>query len=123
MENGEREQIDRLNGQGVNRKAKEMLVRCGEDPEAGCLHCVQLARWALDHSYFSVEDAVFETVRAMTEWKPARLVNFLMDDGSAEYTPKGWDNTQGPEELAWVILEDIETRAYVTFPWYASMSD
>jgi hypothetical protein len=123
MENGENEQMDQLNSQTVNQKAKEMLLMLGEESQPECLYCVQLARWALDRGYFSVEDAVFETVRAMAEWKPARLANFLLNDGSAEYTPKGWDNSQGPEELAWVILEDIETRAYATFPWYASVSD
>lgn len=100
-----------------------MLIRSGEEPQPECLHCVQLACWALDRGYFSVEDAVSETIRAMTEWKPVRLMNFLLNDGSAEYSPKGWESSQGPEELAWVILGDIEARAYVTFPWYGAVSD
>jgi hypothetical protein len=123
MENGEHEQMDRLNNQAINRKAKEMLIRSGEQPEPRCLHCVQLACWALDRDSFSVEDAIYETVRAMTEWRPARLMNFLLNDASTEYTPKGWDNAQGPEELARAILQDIEARAYATFPWYASVTD
>lgn len=100
-----------------------MLIRSGEEPRTECLHCVQLASWALDRGYFSVEDAISETVRAMIEWRPIRLINFLLGDGSVDYTPEGWENTQGPEELAQVILEDIEKRAYVTFPWYGSVTD
>lgn len=123
MREAERGQMDRLNSQAINQKAKEMLIRSGEEPQAGCLHCIQLARWALDHGYFSVEDAVFETIQAMTEWGPARLMNFLLNGGSAEYAPKGWETSGGPEELASVILEDIEARAYLTFPWYGSVSD
>lgn len=123
MKDGEQKEMDRLNSQAVNQKAKEMLVRSGEEPQTECLHCIQLSLWALDHGYFSLEDAVFETIRAMTDWRPLRLMNFLMDDGSAEYAPKGWDTSGGPEELALVILEDIEARAYLTFPWYGSVSD
>jgi hypothetical protein len=123
MQNAEHEQMDQLNSQPVNQKAKHMLTRSGQALSPDCLHCVQLARWALDYGYYSVEDAVFETIRAMTEWKPARLMNFLARDGSAEYAPKGWEKAAGPEELAWVILEDIEAKAYITFPWYGSVTD
>ncbi len=123
MKEGEQREMDCLNSQAINQKAKEMLIRSGEEPQAGCLHCIQLARWALDHGYFSVEDAVFETIQAMTEWRPVRLMNFLLHGGSTEYAPNGWEASQGPEELALVILEDIEERAYLTFPWYGSVSD
>lgn len=117
------EEMDRLNSQAINQKAKEMLILLGEEPRSECLHCVQLACWALDLGRFSVQDAVFETIRAMPEWTPARLSNFLQGDGSAEYGPNGWNSTRGPEELAVVILDDIEARAYITFPWYGNVSD
>lgn len=123
MKDGEQKEMDQLNSQAINQKAKEMLIRSGEEPQRERLYCIQLALWALDHGYFSIEDAVFETIRAMTEWRPVRLMNFLSNGGSAEYTPKGWETSQGPEELALVVLEDIEARAYLTFPWYGSISD
>ncbi|HAR96009.1 MAG TPA: hypothetical protein DCR97_08630 [Deltaproteobacteria bacterium] len=123
MNDVEKKEMDRLNSQALNQKAREMLIRSGEEPRTGCLHCVQLACWALDRGYFSVEDAVSETIRAMTEWRPVRLMNFLSNGGSAEYSPKGWETSRGPEELALTILEDLEARAYLTFPWYGSISD
>lgn len=123
MDNVEHEQIDRLNDQAINRKAKEMLTRLGEEPESGRLHCVQLACWSLDRGHFFVEEAIYETVRAMSEWRPVRLMNFLLNDASAEYAPKGWDDARGPEELARIILQDIESRAYTAFPWYGSVTD
>jgi hypothetical protein len=119
----EYEQIKELNGQPINRKAREMLERAGEEPDPGGLHCVQLARWALEHGYFCAEDAVLETIQAMSEWRPARLMNFFLCDGSKEYGPRGWESAVGAEELALVILDDIEAKAYVTFPWYGCVSD
>lgn len=123
MNTDEYEQIKELNCQPINRKAREMLQGAGEEPDPKCLHCVQLAQWALEHGYFCVEDAVLETIQAMGEWRPARLMNFLLRDGSMEYRPQGWENAVGAEELAWVILGDIEEKAYITFPWYGSISD
>lgn len=123
MNINEHERIEELNNQPINQKAKEMLEGAGEEPDPGCLHCVQLARWALDHGFFCVEDAVLETIKAMSEWRPARLMNFLLQDGSTEYRPRGWENAAGAEALAWVILDDIEARAYITFPWYGNVSD
>jgi hypothetical protein len=123
MEEHEKEKMDRLNSQAVNQRAKEMLIGSGEKPQSECLHCLQLACWAIDGGYFSSEDAIVETIRAMTEWKPVRLMNFLLNDGSPEYRPRGWESSDSPQELARVILEDIEARAYATFPWYGSVSD
>lgn len=124
MKDYEHDQMDQLNNQPVNQKAKEMLKRAGEEPKTECLHCVQLACWALDRGCCCVEDAVGETVRAMSDWRPVRLMNFLLRDGStAEYGPDGWEGADGAEELAGVILDDIEKRAYSTFPWYGSVSD
>jgi hypothetical protein len=110
--------IERLNSFPVNRKAEIMLRTLELTPESTCLYTVQLALWGIEKAGLHVENSVAETVRAMTTWTVARLVNFLMLSGESEvYSPAGWEGAQTPEQLASVILESIEGKMMIHFPW------
>ncbi len=112
--------MELLNKMPVNQKAKRMLQKSGEAINNDSLHCVQLARWAIDNGYVMVEHDVDETVRAMMTWRPARIMNFFIVAVGEEYSPDGWERTRDGSELALLIIEDIEEKMMTHFPWYRS---
>jgi hypothetical protein len=114
--------IEGLNAMPANRKAREMLERVGEAVDCARLHCIQLAVWALDRGRLEIDTDLAETVRAMPAWRPVRLVNFFMISGeNAEFDPAGWEAAGDPEGLARVILEEVERKMLIHFPWYGSV--
>lgn len=112
--------IEHLNKMAVNQKAKRMLQKSGEEIRDDSLHCVQLARWAIDNGHVMVEHDVDETVKAMMTWRPARIMNFFMVAVGGEYSPDGWERAQDQYEMASLIIEDIEEKMVTHFPWYRS---
>lgn len=112
--------LEYLNKMPVNQKAKRMLQKTGEDLNTDALHCVQLARWAIDNGHVMVEHDVDETINAMMTWRPARIMNFFMVAAGEEYNPDGWERTRDQFELALLIIEDIEEKMVAHFPWYRS---
>ncbi|HBA55604.1 hypothetical protein [Syntrophorhabdus aromaticivorans] len=112
--------IDGLNEMPVNRKAEKMLISVGNDPDPSSLYSVQLALWGLDVGQLTMETSVCEFTRAMVAWRPERLMNFLMfDEGAAAYDPPGWETAETPMELALAVLDDIERKMIIHFPWCA----
>jgi len=96
-----------------------MLCELGEEPDPKSLFCVQLALWAIDKAGVTVETSVEETIRAMLTWSPVRLANFFMMPEAEEcLTSDNREGFQTPEELASMILEIMEKRMMVHFPWY-----
>ncbi|OPY81121.1 MAG: hypothetical protein A4E65_01233 [Syntrophorhabdus sp. PtaU1.Bin153] len=113
--------IDDLNDVPVNRKAREMLRSMGAEPDPSSLYSVQLALWGLNEGQLETEASVWEFTRAMVAWRPERLMNFLMVDGDGKtYDPAGWETAETPVELALAILDDIERKMMIHFPWCAS---
>ncbi|OPX94317.1 MAG: hypothetical protein A4E62_01781 [Syntrophorhabdus sp. PtaU1.Bin002] len=113
--------INALNQIRVNRKAEKMLKSVGKEPDPSFLYSVQLALWGLDGGGLTAETSVCEFTRAMIAWRPERLMNFLMLDGDGEtYDPAGWETAETPRELASAILDDIENKMMIHFPWCAS---
>jgi hypothetical protein len=114
-----RSEIEDLNNISINRRALDMLCELGEEPDPKSLFCVQLAVWAMDKAGVTVEASVAETIRAMLTWRPVRLINFLMmPEADQCLTDDHWESLKTPEELASVILDMMERRMMVHFPWY-----
>ncbi len=99
-----------------------MLERAGEEPDEECLHCVQLVLWATRKRGAEIDQSVSETLEAMTCWRPERIANFLkLAENDFVYDPPGWRKAEDPEELARVVLEEMEGRMMLLFPWYGHL--
>jgi len=112
-----REKIAFLNMAPVNKKARELLERAGENLVEDVPYCCLLAAWGVEKAGVSVEASVHETARAMVEWRPERLMNFLMIPQDGTYEPEGWIEARDGYELAIVILDDIERKILIHFPF------
>lgn len=110
--------MEHLNKMAVSQKAKRMIQKSGEELQHDCFYCVQLARWAIDNGHVMVEYDVDETIKAMMAWRPARIMNFFMVVVGEEYSPDGWERAIDEQELASLIIEDIEEKMVTHFPWY-----
>lgn len=116
-------EIDRLNMLPFNQRAAQMLKGVGERPQQCSLHSVRLALWALRSGQTEVEAAVSETLEAMPSWSPERLAQFLeLPEDARDYGPPGCMEADTPLALASVILDDIEARMLLRFPWYHDLT-
>ncbi len=114
--------LEILNTIPVNKKAKEMLGEIGITAEAGTMHCIQLAKWGYEQGGIEVDDSTSETIEAMLSWRLARIANFFMIGAEkVEYNPPGWQEAKKPHDLAQVLINDIEEKISIHFPWYGSM--
>jgi hypothetical protein len=114
--------IEDLNGLPVNQKAEKMLREMELVPDHQSLFCVQLALWAIEKDLVDVDESVAETTNAMLMWKPVRIVNFFLAKGADVHTSfDGCEAMETPRELACQILEIIESRMMIHFPWYFSV--
>lgn len=109
-----------INRMTINRIAADMLRSLGRQPESDCVHFLELILWSLELGHIEVERAVSETLQAMTTWRPQRIMNFLDLLPGQEYEPAGWKSAQTPIDLALLVLQDVEDRMFVKFPWYGS---
>ena len=115
--------IERLNGLPFNQKAREMLEERGEAADPASLYSVRLALWAVREGFVEVDTALGETLQAMASWSPERLGTFFMFPGNADlYELPGWEEAQGAKELATLIIDQVEARMIVHFPWYYELS-
>ena len=116
----ETDYFKQMNAMPVSVKARGFLESEGLRPLEGCFHCVQMAFGAIDLGLVEVETDVAETVKAMMDWKPQRIVNFFMLMPGEEYEPAGWESAGDLKEMAAVVLDDIENRMVLHFPYYRS---
>jgi hypothetical protein len=123
MKAGEDRGMKLFNTMMVNQRAKEALQEMREEPRADTPYCVQLVASVLNRGEMEAEEDVVETVKAMMDWRPERIVNFLMITDGEEYSPQGWERTKGYRELAKIILDDIEDKMVRHFPWYRSAEE
>jgi hypothetical protein len=112
--------IRELNTMPVNVKARGLLEMHGEEAREESLHCVHAALYAIGRNQVVVETDVAETVTAMMNWRPPRLVNFLMLMSGEDYDPPGWETAADLREFAGAILDDIEAKMVIHFPYYHS---
>ncbi len=112
--------MERLNMMPVNQKAKEVLWEIDEEPLGDSLYCIQLIVSVLNRGQIEAEEDLVQTLKAMMSWKPQRIMNFLMITPGTEYDPDGWQNAEDYQELAKIILDDIEKKMVRHFPWYRS---
>jgi len=113
--------IEWLNTLPVNRKAREMLIKIGEWANPETMYSVQLAKCAIDKGMVDIEISVIETIEAMTSWRPVRLMNFFMINPDDDYSPTGWDDVHTPDDLARIIIDEIEEKMMLHFPMYGSV--
>jgi hypothetical protein len=115
--------IEQLNVLPFNQKARTMLEEKGEAGAPTSLYSVRLALWAIREGLVEVDAALGETLEAMTSWSPERLGTFFMLLGSADvYELPGWEEAKGAKELAVLIIDQVEARMLVHFPWYFDLS-
>jgi hypothetical protein len=112
--------MELLNMMPINQRAKEVLRKIDEEPNAGSLHCIQLVISVLNRGEIEAEEDLAQTVQAMAAWRLERIMNFLMIAPGTEYDPKGWQQAEDYRELAKSILDDIEEKMVKHFPWYRS---
>jgi hypothetical protein len=110
--------IEELNLLPLNQEAEKMLREVEVAPDPSRLFCIQLAWWAIGNSLAEVDESVVETVNAMQTWRPARLMNFLTSQGSGLAVLEIKVAGETPQELACKVLEIIENRMMIHFPWY-----
>lgn len=113
--------IERLNALPFNQRARIMLEEKGEIAEPTCLYSVRLALWAVGEGFVAADAALEETLQAMSSWSPERLANFFMLPGDADDLP-GWEEAQGAKELAVLVINQVEERISVHFPWYYDLT-
>ena len=111
-----------LNTMPVMEKARVMLASLGIEPDPASLYSVQMAKWGYERGGIEVEASVSETVEAMSSWSPARLANFFMINMSGDgYSPPGWLEAEEPVGFARALLEDVQEKVLIHFPWYGSV--
>jgi hypothetical protein len=110
-----------LNNFPISRKALEMLGDAGRDLDGNGPYFIRLALWALQSGIIKSEDDVLETITAMMSWRTERIANFLMLRHEEDaYEPSGWEEAANAVELASSIIDDIERKIVIHFPWYRS---
>jgi hypothetical protein len=112
--------MEQLNMMPVNQRAKEVLQEIDEEPHTDSLYCVQLVISVLNRGEIEAEEDLTQTVKAMMDWRPERIMNFFMITPGTEYDPRGWQKAEDYRELAKIILDDIEEKMVRHFPWYRS---
>jgi len=111
--------MERLNLLPPLQKARRMLEEMGEPIDPACLHSVQLALWAVKTGRVEAGPVLLETLRAMTAWSPERIRTFFMITEEDEaYRPPGWEAAERAEHAAALILDEIEAKMLIHFPWY-----
>jgi hypothetical protein len=114
--------LEMLNIMPVNEKARRFLGMVGMMPDPACLYSVQIAKWGYEKGGIVVEASVSETIEAMFSWSPVRIVNFFMMDMAGDgYSPRGWQEAEKPLDFALVLLNDVEEKVLIHFPWYGSV--
>jgi hypothetical protein len=114
--------LEMLNMMPVNEKAREMLGTVGIEPDPASLYSVQMAKWGYEKGEIEVEASVSETIEAMFSWGPARIANFFMIDMKGNsYSPQGWREAEEPIDFARILLDDVQEKVLIHFPWYGSI--
>ena len=114
--------LEILNRMPVNEKARQMLGLVGLDPDPVSLFAVQLAKWGYEKGGIEVDVSVSETIDAMFSWSPVRIANFFMIRREGDgYNPAGWQEAEKPLDFAQVLLDDVQERVLIHFPWYGSI--
>jgi hypothetical protein len=110
-----------FNRWAISGVSRLMLIDAGETPDPAGPYVFQLALWALKTGKVEAEPDVFETLNAMPDWRPERVMNFLtLWEDHEEYEPEGWREAHDPESLARLVIADIEKKMVKHFPWYRS---
>jgi hypothetical protein len=115
--------MELFNTMPVNRRAKEALQKIKEEQRADTPCCVQLAVSVLNRGEIEAEEDVIETIKAMMDWRPERIMNFFVIAHGEEYNPLGWEKARDYKELAKIVLDDIEEKMVRHFPWYRSAEE
>lgn len=109
-----------LNAMPVNVRARHFLEKADSPIRDESLYCAQAVMYAIDQDMITAESDVAETVNAMQDWLPPRIVNFLTLMYIDEYDPPGWREASDIKEFAECILDDIEHKMVMHFPYYRS---
>jgi hypothetical protein len=114
--------LEMLNVMPVNEKAMHLLGVVGIVPDPASLYFVQIAKWGYEKGGIEVEASVSETIEAMLSWSPVRIANFFMMDTRGDgYSPRGWQEAEKPRDFALVLLNDVEEKVLIHFPYYGSI--
>lgn len=114
-------EIKQMNTSPFHEKARQMLCAACEAPSEESLYGVQLALWGMEHMVRDDDDInspLGETVQAMITWGPERLKNFFLVGTASAPEEPDWAAMEDPHTMAKAILDEIEARIAVHFPWY-----
>jgi len=111
-------EMELLNLLPFNQKARAMLEALGEPIDETCLHPVQLAAWAITTGRLEADQALLETLHAMTAWSPERIRIFFMISPDEAPRAPSWAEAQEAEHMAALVLEEIASKMALHFPWY-----
>ncbi len=114
-------EIREMNTSSFHQKARRMLQAAGEEPSEESLYGVQLALWGIGHGARDDDDSTSplgETLRAMVAWGPERLKNFFLVGTANASAEPDWAAMEEPATMAKAILDEIEERLAIHFPWY-----
>ncbi len=114
-------EIKQMNTSPFHLKARQMLRAAGEEPNEESLYGVQLALWGMHHGARDDDDVnnpLGETVQAMITWGPERLKNFFLAECANAPAEPDWTAMEDPRTMAKAILDEIEARIAIHFPWY-----
>jgi hypothetical protein len=117
-------EIRQMNMSPFHRKARQMLQAAGEDASEESLYGVQLALWGMYHGARENDDIqspLRETVQAMITWGPERLKNFFLAGSANAPAEPDWAAMEDPRTMAKAILDEIEERMAIHFPWYSDL--
>jgi hypothetical protein len=114
-------EIKQMNTSPFHQKARRMLEAAGEDASEESLYGVQLALWGMRHGArddADIHSPLGETIQAMITWGPERLKNFFLVGTANAPAEPDWSAMEDPRTMAKVILDEIEERIAIHFPWY-----
>jgi hypothetical protein len=114
-------QIKEMNTSPFHQKAGQMLRAVGQEPSEDALYGIQLALWGIHHGARDDDDIdspLGETVQAMIAWGPERLKNFFLAGCANVPVEPDWAAMDEPAAMAKAILDEIEARIAIHFPWY-----
>ena len=96
-----------LNSLPISQLAKKKLLQAKQEPDPTALYPRQLLTWALASGTLKTDPEVEDQIGQMLQWSPAAQVTNLALEGGVPTATS--DNKLEPKEVAWLLLDQIES--------------
>jgi len=110
------------NGDPLNQLAKKHLNQVKSDADPSVLYCLQLMEWGLDNVVEARDSRLRNTLENLigsnhNQKESCRFLK-LAEDGE-EYDPvPNLEEVEGPEDLAWQLLDLLDSKVNLHMPDY-----